>query len=330
MIASPERLPPSPSLSTCSSSSSLSADTPSPVLQSVAPPSAVSSRSSGTKYILLAFFLAGALIGWSLRAWEAVLIKAGRAQPVVLLVGDSLTEKGLMPSPVGWAVLLQNDCKRSMDVVSRGLAGYNTKWYLKYAMPAIHDEISRGSYTPALVLIWLGANDAALQSGSVSQSHVPIHEYEHNLARLVTSFQAVAPRARILLITPPYVDDAVQRSSAQAHKGPAHSNAVAGQYARVCVDVAAKLKVPVLNLHTLFNSLPEYERSELLVDGLHFNTTGHSLMYRELRDKIEAELPDINVMLQRWPFPHYEDFLGTDSWSPDSNTVDFMSVRVRG
>ncbi|KAG6972575.1 hypothetical protein JG687_00001413 [Phytophthora cactorum] len=245
---------------------------------------------------------------------------------------DSLTEKGLIPSSMGWATMLQSDCRRTVDVVSRGLAGYNTKWYLKHAMPIVQDEIIGHSYSPILITIWLGANDAALPDGSSSESHIPIDEYQDNLAKLVIDFQAITPTSRILLITPPYVDDAVQKRNAEANEGDkkgliAHSNEMAGKYARACVDTAKRVGVPVLDLHTYFNSLSKRKRKDLLEDGLHFNTTGNALMYEKLREIIESEFEDVAQKLEHWQFPHFEDFVETDPWTPDSTTVDFTNVR---
>ncbi|KAG7380600.1 hypothetical protein PHYPSEUDO_006994 [Phytophthora pseudosyringae] len=346
-ISPTQSSPSESSCSSCSSSSSLYSE-PSPPSSSshlpyskppLAPPPAQSACiSTSTKRILLGTFVIGAFIAWWLGAWETAMVRAGfrhRLRPAVLLVGDSLTEKGMFPSTMGWVTMLESDCRRSVDVVPRGLAGYNTKWYLKHAMPIVRDEITSHSYLPLLVTIWLGANDAALPDGSASESHVPIEEYQDNLVKLVSAFQATTPTARLLLITPPYVDDKAQRKNAKKNKGAkkglaAHSNDMAGKYARACVETAKKVGVPVLDLHTYFNSLSKRKRKDLLEDGLHFNTTGNALMYQKLREKIEAEFQDIAEKLEHWQFPHYEEFVETDPWTPDaSTTVDFTSVRVR-
>ncbi|KAG3115974.1 hypothetical protein PI124_g20332 [Phytophthora idaei] len=343
MVRSP--LSPSPSessCSSCSSSSSMSSQLSSSHLPyskpQLAPPVQSACISASTKRVLFGVFVIGAFISWSLGAWEPVMTRVGfhhRLRPAVLLVGDSLTEKGLIPSSMGWATMLQSDCRRTVDVVSRGLAGYNTKWYLKHAMPIVQDEIIGHSYSPILITIWLGANDAALPDGSSSESHIPIDEYQDNIAKLVIDFQAITPTSRILLITPPYVDDAVQKRNAEANEGDkkgliAHSNEMAGKYARACVDTAKRVGVPVLDLHTYFNSLSKRKRKDLLEDGLHFNTTGNALMYEKLREIIESEFEDVAQKLEHWQFPHFEDFVETDPWTPDSTTVDFTNVRVRG
>ncbi|KAE8887974.1 hypothetical protein PF005_g6373 [Phytophthora fragariae] len=237
---------------------------------------------------------------------------------------------------MGWLNRLESDCARSIDIVSRGLSGYNTKWYLKYAMPVIHDEITSGNYKPSLVTIWLGANDAALPDGSMSEQHVPIAAYQNNLAKLVQTFKAIAPDAGILLVTPPHVDDEVQKTSAKTEEGPkkglvSRSNKVTGEYARACVDTGSELDIPVLDLYTYFNDISESERNEMLVDGLHLNKAGNREMYHQLRDKISSDFPELSLKLERWQLPRFEDWVESDPWTPEeSTTLDFTNVRVRG
>lgn len=175
---------------------------------------------------------------------------------------------------------------------------------------------------PTLITIWLGANDAALPNGSSPAQHVPIESYKENLVTLVHSFQAMAPDSGILLITPPCVDDKVQQKNARKRKGNkkglvAHSNEMAGNYARACVETASKLGLPVLDLHTYFNNMTEWERKNVLEDGLHLNMRGNNFMYQQLRQKIELEFPNISHKLERWQIPSYEMWVKSDPWIPD-------------
>ncbi|KAE8953463.1 hypothetical protein PR003_g32500 [Phytophthora rubi] len=78
----------------------------------------------------------------------------------------------------------------------------------------------------------------------------------------------MAPDAKILFITPPLVDDEVQQKHAESYKGVmkgmvAHSNEMAGIYARACVDTANLLALPVLDLHSYFNNMAEYTRKHV-------------------------------------------------------------------
>ncbi|KAE8959521.1 hypothetical protein PR003_g31848 [Phytophthora rubi] len=301
---------------------------PSPIKPSPLPfslPVSLTSPSINTKRSLLTCFVLAAYIAWSLGAWESFLISSGlrpKLRPVLLLAGDSLTERGTNPKINGWVTLLQNEFTRSANVVPRGLSGYNTRWYLKYAMPVIHGEIVSGTYSPALIMLWLGANDAALPTGSSSEQHVPITQYRDNLIRIVRQFQAMAPDARILLITPPHVDDMARHRRAMKNEGDKHgvadrTNEMAGNYAQVCVATGHQLGVPVVDLHTYFNDMPKWRRNNLLEDGLHLNTRGNKLMFDQLLDKIKAEFPDVMRKLERWQLPKFGTLVESDPWVPD-------------
>ncbi|OWZ14797.1 Isoamyl acetate-hydrolyzing esterase [Phytophthora megakarya] len=294
-------------------------------------PDSFSNPSTKTKYTLLAFICLIAYVAWSLGAWNAILIESGlrpKLRVALLLVGDSLTEKGTNPKSNGWVTLLQHDYTRSANVVPRGLSGYNTRWYLKYAMPVIRGEITSGSYTPALITLWLGANDAALPNGSSSAQHVPVEKYRQNLVQIVREFQILAPNAKILLITPPHVDDVARLRRARRYKGDKEgvidrTNELTGTYAKVCVETAHKLALPVVDLYSHFNDMPQWRRNNLLEDGLHLNTRGNMLMYDQLLEKIKNEFPDVVRKLERWQLPNFARLVESDPWIPvDSNDTN--------
>ncbi|KAF4044858.1 GDSL-like Lipase/Acylhydrolase family [Phytophthora infestans] len=288
------------------------------------------------KRTLLACFALAAYIAWSLGAWEAFLIGTGlrpKLRPTVLLAGDSLTEKGTNPKSNGWVTLLQNDYTRSANVVPRGLSGYNTRWYLKYAMPVIREEIVSGSYTPVLITLWLGANDAALPNGSNSEQHVPIETYRQNLITIVREFQTLAPDSKIILITPPHVDDMARHRRARNNEGDKkgvidRTNEMAGKYAQVCVETAHKLGLPVVNLYSYFNDMPKWRRNNMLGDGLHLSTRGNRLMYDQLMDKIKSEFPDVVHKLERWQAPNFNRLVKSDPWIPDNTDDGINSTRT--
>ncbi|RLN63704.1 hypothetical protein BBJ29_005655 [Phytophthora kernoviae] len=165
--------------------------------------------SRRAKYVLLTcgFILGVLFISWISGAWDSTRDGSTELRPVLLLAGDSLTEKGTNPTTKGWVAMLQNVYTRSADVVPRGLSGYNTRWYLKYAIPTLKKEINHGVYTPVFITVWLGANDAALPNGGSYKQHVPKETYKANLVKIAHAFKEMAPDAEILLIIPPHIDD---------------------------------------------------------------------------------------------------------------------------
>jgi lysophospholipase L1-like esterase len=152
---------------------------------------------------------------------------------------------------------------------------------------------------PHLITLWLGANDAALVDGPAKKQHVPVARYKSNLHAMVAVFKERAPQAKVLLITPPAVDDDRRHGSG----GQDRTNAATGEYARACVEVASEAGVEVLDLYTVFNALPESQWKALLVDGLHLNKEGNRFMEQHLADFIKAKFPDLQKQLDKWEFP---------------------------
>ena len=101
--------------------------------------------------------------------------------PSIVLIGDSLTERGFESD--GWVSLLANSLKRKCDVINRGFSGYNT-----HHIRAIFDEILKDTDIKntdiAAITIFFGANDAYLPD-MVPKQHVPLEEYTDNLRVLV-------------------------------------------------------------------------------------------------------------------------------------------------
>ncbi|CAI5736040.1 unnamed protein product [Hyaloperonospora brassicae] len=227
-------------------------------------------------------------------------------RPVMYFIGDSLTELGSDLDTRGWTALMQNRYVKSADVVSRGLSGYNTQWFIDTALPTIEKEV-KDLRSNSLITLWLGTNDAALPTRSHARQHVPLAAYKKNLIKIVRTLQTAAPDAEILLITPSYVDEATLKS--RSSKGlPERTNEAAGKYARACVDAGKELGTHVLDLYSFFQTLPEAERPENLSDGLHLSRRGNHIVYEQLRSKIIKAFPDFAKQLDVSQFPPFSAF----------------------
>jgi lysophospholipase L1-like esterase len=273
-----------------------------------------------TRCLLVAVIAAAAVIAWLVIALADM---KPAVRPVVLLTGDSLTDHGTDVSKSGWAAMLQGRYVRTADVITRGLPGYNTKWFLKHIAPTIEREIRKGIYaTPSLITVWFGANDAALASGYDSETHVPLAEYKENLEKIVRGFWAAAPSADILLITPPHVNDTARAEIAVEQNGTIdRTNAMAKRYAAACVEAGASIGVPVLDLNTYFNAMNESTRDALLIaDGLHFNASGNKLVYKQLVDEIAHVFPTLTGKLRAWQFPASSNYVAEDPWTPEDGS----------
>ncbi|KAF1780453.1 SGNH hydrolase-type esterase domain [Phytophthora cactorum] len=229
------------------------------------------------------------------------------SRPVILLTVDSHTEQGTYPTLDGWISRLQARYTNLGDVITRGLPGYNTKWFLKYVMPTLEQEITSGAYTtPSLITVWLGTNDAALVNGSSLEMHVPIEEYKENLNQIVP--------------TPAHIDDDARTKYAAERTDTKRglvdrSDAATGNYARACVEVANELKVSVLDLYEHFKAMPVETQKKLLSDGIHFTAAGNKVVDSQFQSKITSDFPALTDTLDTWQFPKASKYVAEDPWT---------------
>ncbi|KAG3024884.1 hypothetical protein PC121_g21066 [Phytophthora cactorum] len=208
------------------------------------------------------------------------------SRPVILLTVDSHTEQGTYPTLDGWISRLQARYTNLGDVITRGLPGYNTKWFLKYVMPTLEQEITSGAYTtPSLITVWLGTNDAALVNA-----------------------------------TPAHIDDDARTKYAAERTDTKRglvdrSDAATGNYARACVEVANELKVSVLDLYEHFKAMPVVTQKKLLSDGIHFTAAGNKVVDSQFQSKITSDFPALTDTLDTWQFPKASKYVAEDPWT---------------
>ncbi|QRW00557.1 carbohydrate esterase family 12 protein [Ceratobasidium sp. AG-Ba] len=202
-----------------------------------------------------------------------------------MLFGDSLTQGGWEPN--GFAQRLAYVYGRRLDVINRGLSGYNTEW----AIPVFEQCFAKSDLQAMLpkvklLVIWFGANDSTLQH---SPQHVPLPKFIENMNTLVdmpTSPTSpwYSPTTRVLLVTAPPIN-ATQRNAEYASRNPpigpdrTHENTKA--YAQAVIDVGKKRGVPVVDLWTaLWKAAGETEEGlpKVLPDGLHCNEASYKVL----------------------------------------------------
>ncbi|OCH95192.1 SGNH hydrolase [Obba rivulosa] len=226
---------------------------------------------------------------------------AANVEDVIMLLGDSLTQGGWQAH--GFAQQLAYVYNRKLDVLNRGMSGYNTEWIqpvFEQCFATQHEQ----KHVPAvrLLTIWLGANDAALPGTS---QHVPLPTFAANLSKLIhmvtsPSSTHYSPVTRIMLFTPPPVNTyqwRVRQQSKTPPKGLDRDFEVTKSYAQAVVDVGAKEGVPVLDLWTvLWEACGKEEQnlSKFLTDGLHLNEAGYTILFQELMAAIENHYPELH------------------------------------
>ncbi|XP_047967959.1 GDSL esterase/lipase At5g45920 [Salvia hispanica] len=210
-------------------------------------------------------------------------------RPKIYLFGDSITEGSF--SNGGWGASLAHHFARKADVALRGYSGYNTRWALK----VINKLFPAAGDAPLAVTVFFGANDAALPDRDSGFQHVPLDEYKQNLLAIVAYFKKQWPSTRIILITPPPVDDNARLMYPFVEKPlglPERTNEAACQYAKQCLDVAAECGLPAIPLCEKMQQLPDWK--SLLSDGLHLSQKGNKFVFEEVisllaKEKISLE-----------------------------------------
>ncbi|XP_022978753.1 GDSL esterase/lipase At5g45920 [Cucurbita maxima] len=211
-------------------------------------------------------------------------------RPRIYLFGDSITEFSFADG--GWGAALANHFSRRADVVVRGYSGYNTRWALKvieHVFPA--SEEHGGAGDPLALTVFFGANDACLPDRYGAFQHVPLDEYKQNLISIVSFLKKQWPATRILLITPPPIDEEGRLQNpyiVNPLNEPERTNNAAGDYAKACIAVAAECGVSVIDIWTKMQQLPGWEKA-CLSDGLHLSRNGNTIVFEEVVQKLKEE-----------------------------------------
>jgi len=219
-------------------------------------------------------------------------------RPEFVLFGDSITQQSFMRG--GWGAKLTDEYSRTADITLRGYSGYNTRWALQL-LPGVFPPTRTA---PALVTVFFGANDACRPAPlhqnpeDSSRQHVPLEEYRANLRRIIADIRACGDgSARILLLTPPPIDDKAWASKLHSEYGipssadPNRLNSVTRTYAQACVETGAQLHVPTVDLWSAFQTQNAWQ--SMFSDGLHPNAEGGAFIYGQLRLAITAHFAEL-------------------------------------
>ncbi|PYH96038.1 GDSL Lipase/Acylhydrolase family protein [Aspergillus ellipticus CBS 707.79] len=229
------------------------------------------------------------------------------------LFGDSITEYSSgQDMGFGFSAALQNAYSRRLDVVNRGLAGYNSLHAIK-VLPKCFPSPERANVR--LMTIWFGANDSSLPG---FEQHVPKETYKQNLKRIIQHPLIVAQNPRIMIITPPPINE-YQLAGFDAMKGnqhPTRTAAHAKEYVEAAREVGAELDVPVADVWSAFmgsvgwkegqplvgsRDLPNDEKfASLFTDGLHLAANGYRIVFDVIMNTVREYWP--NQLPENLPF----------------------------
>lgn len=215
----------------------------------------------------------------------------------ILLLGDSLTQLGWD----GWAGQLAHTYQRRADVINRGMAGYNTRWFLHYADSDTgrSDVWEQGADSVKLVTIFFGANDSS-DIKLNPRHHVPLQEFKNNLDVLISKSRERYGKdvAIVVVAAPPVVHE--QRLAFQKERfgdkatGELERNLeLSEKYAQAALAVAEKHELPSVHLWKLMQDEDGCE--SFFYDGLHFTPKGNQFVAQALLDEIKKSYPKLAV-----------------------------------
>jgi isoamyl acetate esterase len=207
-----------------------------------------------------------------------------------LFVGDSLTQRGF-DSQKGWVTQFASVYQRKADCVNRGYSGYNSKWVLDLIKknPGLFllNTNDNGKVKPALVVVFLGANDAAVNHKK--EYAVALNDYSENLKTILDMYKGIP---RIVITPPPIIEkDRVKHALETMNvKTPDRLYQHTEKYAVAAEKVARELGV---GLADAFDKFEKYgaKMDELFSDGLHFSVLGESLLFQVVSDAIKQTYP---------------------------------------
>lgn len=272
-----------------------------------------------------------------------------------ILFGDSITQQAFsQDAPPGheepsgfFGPALSDAYVRKLDVVNRGLSGYNTRQALK-VLPQVIPRPDEARVR--FLTIFFGANDARLPDTYPDpQQHVPLEEFVDNVKAIAGHPCVLVHKdIRIILITPPPFHE---RSALQADRvkdnirepNLRRTADAAATYAQAVRELGHKTNLPVLDLWTAMMRRAGYEGigidddvvpgsmgdcgmgsqtntmlKSYLHDGLHFTRAAYGVLFEELMALIERSWPD--QMPEALPFvlPRWDD---EEAWKEEKASV---------
>ncbi|GAB7348781.1 hypothetical protein MBLNU459_g7505t1 [Dothideomycetes sp. NU459] len=240
-----------------------------------------------------------------------------------VLFGDSITQgSDNQDRGFAFAPALQDAYVRRLDVVNRGFSGYNTVQALK-VLPRILPSPEHARVR--LMTVFFGANDARLPNTPGFSQTVSLEQYTENVLKIATHPAVQAHNPKLILVTPPPVDErlCLATDSAKGINVIRRTAANTALYAEAVRQVGRRLNTPVLDLWSAFMKAAGWKAGEplpgssdipqnevlvkLMYDGLHFNPEGYRILYTELMRLIEAELPEHSPVMVPSLLPMWDD-----------------------
>ncbi|KAI1074689.1 SGNH hydrolase [Whalleya microplaca] len=226
----------------------------------------------------------------------------------IVLFGDSLFQfSSEVKEGFSFQGALQSFCMRYLDVINRGFSGYNSKNALEL-LPQIFLPPSSSNPRIEYLLVLFGANDACLPIPTNTQG-VPVDQYKDNLTKIITHEHVKAHHPKILLVTPPPIDEIrmTELDLAAGHPQVTRQAAISAAYSETARKVAAENPGVVLIdlqkaiMDEAIATTTDFDASkpplgypggkrgalaQLLPDGLHMSGSAYKILFEIVKPHI--------------------------------------------
>jgi lysophospholipase L1-like esterase len=149
-----------------------------------------------------------------------------------------------------------------------------SKWTLENQGSPLYHQADRLK----LVTFCFGANDASINLRNATWRMVPPAEYKQNLLTSVDIFKAHGVE-QILLLTPP--------PAASPPRIDRRLNATV-EYAELVKEVGRERGLPVVDIFTAIQEVPDWKTAAMVKDGLHLGPVGQRMVFELVRAAIAS------------------------------------------
>ncbi|KAK5174758.1 uncharacterized protein LTR77_001841 [Saxophila tyrrhenica] len=270
-----------------------------------------------------------------------------------ILFGDSITQQAFSQDtpprhrePSGFfGPALADAYARKLDIINRGLSGYNTRQALQ-VLPQVVPTLQQARVR--FLTIFFGANDARLPNTYPDpQQHVPLEEFRSNLKAIVSHPCLLEHKdIRIILITPPPVHERTALNAdriREPNREPVlrRTAAATATYAQAVRELGDEMNLPVLDLWSAMMDRAGYHDNgvddrlvpgsvanaddhanavleSFLHDGLHFTRAAYRVLYDGMMDLIQENWPDQTPDALPFVLPRWDD---QEAWKEARGSV---------
>ncbi|CAN1351268.1 GDSL esterase/lipase At2g38180 [Linum perenne] len=154
---------------------------------------------------------------------------------------------------------------------------------------------------PALVIVYLGGNDAC--DPELSSSHVPLPEYIENMKTIAAHLKGLSKTIRVMFLTPPPVnEEMIVEYFRGNHLG--RTNAAMRKYADACLNVCTEMEVTPVDIWPAFQQRADF------TDGIHPSAEGSRKIADEIFKVLKQTDGEPSLYWQTMPieFPGFTDY----------------------